>query len=28
VAEGDSIALYYSLEDRMLRRALIGRYRR
>ena len=28
VAEGDSIALYYSLEDRMLRRALIGRYSR
>jgi len=28
VAEGDRIALYYSLEDRMLRRALIGRYRR
>ena len=26
VAEGDGIALYYSLEDRMLRRALIGRY--
>ena len=28
VAEGDRIALYYSLEDRMLRRALIGRYHR
>jgi hypothetical protein len=28
VAEGDRIALYYSLEDRMLRRALIGRYSR
>ena len=28
VAEGDQIALYYSLEDRMLRRALIGRYSR
>ncbi|SFN81552.1 glycosidase [Sphingomonas sp. OK281] len=28
VAAGDRIALYYSLEDRMLRRALIGRYRR
>lgn len=26
VAEGDQIALYYSLEDRMLRRALIRRY--
>ena len=26
VAEGDLIALYYSLEDRMLRRALIRRY--
>jgi len=26
VAEGDRIALYYSLEDRMLRRALIARY--
>ena len=26
VAAGDLIALYYSLEDRMLRRALIGRY--
>jgi predicted GH43/DUF377 family glycosyl hydrolase len=26
VAEGNRIALYYSLEDRMLRRALIGRY--
>ncbi len=26
VAEGDRIALYYSLEDRMLRRALIRRY--
>ncbi len=28
VPEGDQIALYYSLEDRMLRRALIGRYGR
>jgi predicted GH43/DUF377 family glycosyl hydrolase len=28
VMEGDRIALYYSLEDRMLRRALIGRYTR
>ena len=28
VADGDRIALYYSLEDRMLRRALIGRYAR
>ncbi|KQO13064.1 glycosidase [Sphingomonas sp. Leaf242] len=28
VAHGDQIALYYSLEDRMLRRALIARYQR
>lgn len=28
VMEGDRIALYYSLEDRMLRRALVGRYTR
>lgn len=28
VIEGDRIALYFSLEDRMLRRALIGRYAR
>ena len=28
VLEGDRIALYYSLEDRMLRRALIGVYSR
>ncbi len=28
VMEGDRIALYYSLEDRMVRRALIGRYTR
>lgn len=26
VAQGDRIALYYSLEDRILRRALVGRY--
>ena len=26
VVEGDLIALYYSLEDRMLRRAMVGRY--
>jgi len=28
VIEGDRIALYFSLEDRMLRRALIGVYSR
>ncbi len=28
VVEGDNIALYYSLEDRILRRALIRRYTR
>ncbi len=28
VVEGDQIALYYSLEDRMLRRAMVGRYSR
>jgi len=28
IVESDGIALYYSLEDRMLRRAMIGRYAR